>query len=107
MGRYACAALLGVCGVLLAPRLATQGELSAALVVALVCVHSRIGRSLVMLVIAVVAATLEARSRLDDWLPPALENVKLAITGVVDSVPQQRPGGVRFNFAVDPQPGVD
>jgi len=106
MGGYACAALLGVCGVLLAPRLATNGELCIALTVAFGCAYARMGRWVVVLIIAVAAATLEARSRLDAWLPPALENAKVSITGVIDSVPQRRLDAVRFAFAVEQQAGA-
>jgi len=106
MGGYAGAALLGVCGMLLAPRLATDAELCVALVVALGCAAVRIGRWFVVLVLAVVVATLEARSRLDAWLPPPIENTKLSITGVVDSVPQRRADAVRFDVAVEPQAGM-
>jgi competence protein ComEC len=106
MGGYAGAALLGVCGMLLAPRLATDAELCVALVVALGCACVRIGRWFIVLILAVVVATLEARSRLDAWLPPTIENTKLSITGVVDSVPQRRADAVRFDVAVEPQAGM-
>src|SRR6188474_1611155 len=91
MGGYACAALLGVCGVLLAPRLATNGELCIALTVAFGCAYARMGRWVVVLIIAVAA--------------PALENAKVSITGVIDSVPQRRLDAVRFAFAVEQQSG--
>jgi competence protein ComEC len=99
----ACAALLGVCGLLLSPRLPTNGELAAASVVALACACLRISRPAAVLVAAFSVAALDARARLADWLPKELETETLSITGVVDSVPQRRADGVRFEFALDPR----
>jgi competence protein ComEC len=103
----ACAALLGVCGVLLAPRLPTNGELCAASVVGLACACFRVSRPVAMVAVAALVATLNARARLADWLPQGLETTTLSITGEVDSVPQRRADGVRFEFTIDPEPPLE
>ncbi len=45
----------------------------------------------------------QASLRLDDQLPPALEGQDLVVTGVVASLPQPGPNGLRFRFALDPE----
>ncbi len=43
----------------------------------------------------------QASLRLDDGLAPALEGRDLVVTGVVASLPQAGPNGLRFRFALD------
>jgi competence protein ComEC len=45
---------------------------------------------------------VQASLRLGDALVPALEGRDRVVTGVVASLPQQGPSGLRFRFAVDP-----
>jgi competence protein ComEC len=47
------------------------------------------------------ASGWRASMRLADVLPVALEGQDLVVTGVVASLPQQGPSGLRFRFAVD------
>ncbi len=48
----------------------------------------------------------QASVRLDDALAPALEGPDLVVTGVVASLPQQGPSGLRFRFEFDPESRV-
>ncbi|MEO6407454.1 MAG: DNA internalization-related competence protein ComEC/Rec2 [Burkholderiaceae bacterium] len=47
------------------------------------------------------ASGWNAASRLAEALPPALEGVDLQVTGVVASLPQRGPSGLRFRFEVE------
>ena len=47
------------------------------------------------------AAGWRASERWDDVLPAALEDREITVTGVVASLPQRTPSGLRFRFAVD------
>ncbi len=66
-------------------------------------------RSRIGVLVAVVGALLagfavtgwQASVRLDDALAPALEGPDLVVTGVVASLPQQGPSGLRFRFEID------
>jgi competence protein ComEC len=44
----------------------------------------------------------QASVRLDDAFAPALEGPDIVVTGVVASLPQQGPSGLRFRFEIDP-----
>ncbi len=50
---------------------------------------------------------LQATLRLADSLPHALEGRDIVVTGVVASLPQQGPSGLRFRFDLDPMPAGD
>ena len=50
---------------------------------------------------------LQATLRLADTLPHALEGRDIVVTGVVASLPQQGPSGLRFRFDLDPVPAGD
>ncbi|MEO7116400.1 MAG: DNA internalization-related competence protein ComEC/Rec2 [Caldimonas sp.] len=50
---------------------------------------------------------LQATLRLAETLPHELEGRDLVVTGVVASLPQQGPGGLRFRFDLDPAPADD
>jgi len=45
----------------------------------------------------------QASLRLADALAPALEGRDLVVTGIVASLPQPGPNGLRFRFAIDPE----
>ena len=47
------------------------------------------------------AAGWRASERWDDVLPAALEDQEITVSGVVASLPQRTPSGLRFRFAVD------
>lgn len=47
------------------------------------------------------AAGWQATLRLQDSLPPSLEGADLVVTGIVDSLPQRGPSGIRFRFEVE------
>lgn len=65
--------------------------------------------SVTLLAVAIVAATVagwgasgwRAALRLADVLPAALEGRDIAVTGVVASLPQRGPNGIRFRFDVE------
>lgn len=48
---------------------------------------------------------LNTHSQLNHTLPPALENKKMLITGMVISIPSYKEGGLRFQFALE-QPAL-
>jgi competence protein ComEC len=65
-------------------------------------------RTLTALAVALAAAALafaltgwRAAERLADALDPAADGVDVVLTGVVDSLPQRLPTGLRWTFAVD------
>ncbi len=98
--------LAGTCALLLLPALPTAGT------VALACgaagALALLSRQWAFLASA-VAFTLAWHTlaqRLDDRLDGDLEGEKLAIRGVVSSVPQIRPDAVRFRLATTGQPGL-
>ncbi len=65
----------------------------------------RVGPVLAVLAVAALgfACTgLQAALRLAETLPHDLEGRDLVVTGVVASLPQQGPGGLRFRFELDP-----
>ena len=77
---------------------------AASVVVALISV--RLPRAFVPLVVAALAGGfaltgMQASSRLAETLPAALEGRDVVVTGVVASLPQQGPSGLRFRFEVD------
>jgi competence protein ComEC len=51
--------------------------------------------------LAASARRLQATLRLGEALAPALEGRDLAVTGVIASLPQVGPNGIRFRFAID------
>ena len=81
--------------------------LSAAAVVVLVLAAAmrRRGRAIAAIAASVAAGFAisgwQASVRLADTLPDALEGKDLVVTGVVASLPQSGPGGVRFRFVLD------
>ncbi|MEO8524051.1 MAG: DNA internalization-related competence protein ComEC/Rec2 [Caldimonas sp.] len=63
-----------------------------------------IGSAVVGALVAGFAVTgWQASARLEDALAPALEGTDLVVTGVVASLPQQGPSGLRFRFELDPE----
>jgi len=77
---------------------------AVALVVALVSVRSR--RAFAPVVVAALAAGFalagsQASLRLAETLPAELEGRDVVVTGVVATLPQQGPNGLRFRFEVD------
>ncbi len=57
--------------------------------------------------LAFACAGLQATVRLARTLPHELEGRDLVVTGVVASLPQQGPSGLRFRFELDPVPPRD
>jgi competence protein ComEC len=115
-GRIAALALAWLAGVasqlhereLLALSAYVAGCAGAALVFALAWLCRRAPwRSSVLAAIAAGVAGFslagwQASERLRDALQPQLEGSDLVVVGVVASLPQAGPGGLRFQFAVDP-----
>jgi len=90
--------------------LATAGYVAIAAGAALAAIASPwLGRRLRSAVASAAALALgfaisgwHASAVLADALPPDLEGKDIVVTGVVASLPQQGPSGLRFRFAVDP-----
>lgn len=98
----ALAVLVGACVLLGLPVLPGGGLVASICVVALfVALKSRCTIALAFSV-GFTLCWFEAGRRLDDRLDPALEGETIELRGVVDSVPQSVPGGVRFRFATHP-----
>ncbi|MEP7301674.1 MAG: DNA internalization-related competence protein ComEC/Rec2 [Caldimonas sp.] len=80
---------------------------AAALALAAAIVWRRRAFALVVAIAAVLAGGFavtggQATMRLDEALAPGLEGTDLVLTGVVASLPQQGPSGLRFRFRIDP-----
>ena len=90
--------LAGTCTLLLAPRLPSPAELglvAAASCASAWCLGSRIPLAFAA---GLTLCFLDARTRLDDRLDPALEGQTLSIEGRVVSVPHVLAQGIRFRF---------
>ena len=57
--------------------------------------------------LAFACTGLQATLRLAETLPHELEGRDIVVTGVVASLPQQGPSGLRFRFELDPVPASD
>ena len=80
----------------------------AALSICLLALPFVVRRSFVAAVFAAAIAAFacagwQASLRVADTLPPALEGRDLTLTGIVATLPQRGPSGLRFNFEVDPE----
>jgi len=84
----------------------TALAITAAAIVVVASRSARSPRGFALAVVAVLAAGfaltgMQASLRLAETLPAELEGRDLVVTGVVASLPQQGPSGLRFRFDVD------
>ena len=85
--------------------------LAAALIAAGAALRRRrfmiVGTAMGVAALAFSCTGLQAALRLSATLPHELEGRDLVATGVVASLPQQGPNGLRFRFELDPVPPLD
>jgi competence protein ComEC len=104
--RLAIAYLVGTSALLVLPELPQGPVVLLGVGVAAITVVRRRAWPLLAIAIGFGAAWTAARERLDDRLDPALEGRTLTVRGVVASVPQTLPNGLRFQLATRSAPGV-
>ena len=93
------------------PAAVDAGLLAACAGVLLLAGHWSVWRHTVVLMVAVFALALastglRAGAKLADRLVPVLEGQNLLVTGVVASLPQHGPSGLRFQFEVERAEGM-
>lgn len=106
MVAVALASLAGICALLGGPVLPPGEVLACGIAPGLVVAFLSRRWWVLALLAAFVLCWWETGRRLDDRLDPALEARTVEISGVVDSVPQAVPQGIRFRLATAPAAGI-